>query len=341
MDLRQLRYFVGIVQAGSLSRAADQMHVAQSALSHHLASLETELARQLVTRSPKGILLTEAGAVLYRHAEAILRDVEFAKRDAASVLDVPSGRVSIGFPAAWAAIVGYELFTRIRAAYPQILLHVTYCNSSMRYERLVNCRLDIAVLFLDQPERGLVVEPLLMEELFYVTAEPDASPITLADVAARPLLMSGPGSGSQQVADQIFRTRGLNPTLIGELDALDPLCRAIASSIGGAILPWCALYDGTRRIALTSRRVADAELIRPVSICFPEVGQRNPAVDAVARTLRSLVEDLIERGIWQGVSLISGNQKSHLDRRSPHQNSELDALPRTHRVSLPDGERVN
>jgi hypothetical protein len=47
------------------------------------------------------------------------------------------------------------------------------------------------------------------------------------------------------------------------------------------------------------------------------VGQRNPAVDAVARTLRSLVEDLIERGIWQGVSLISGNQKSHLDRRSP------------------------
>jgi LysR family transcriptional regulator, nitrogen assimilation regulatory protein len=335
MDLRQLRYFVGIVQAGRLSRAADQMHVAQSALSHHLASLETELARQLVTRSPKGILLTEAGAVLYRHAEAILRDVEFAKRDAASVLDVPSGRVSIGFPAAWAAIVGYELFTRIRAAYPQILLHVTYCNSSMRYERLVNCRLDIAVLFLDQPERGLVVEPLLMEELFYVTAEPDASPITLADVAARP------GSGSQQVADQIFRTRGLNPTLIGELDALDPLCRAIASGIGGAILPWCALYDGTRRIALTSRRVADAELIRPVSICFPEVGQRNPAVDAVARTLRSLVEDLIERGIWQGVSLISGNQKSHLDRRSPHQNSELDALPRTHRVSLPDGERVN
>jgi DNA-binding transcriptional LysR family regulator/integrase len=185
MDLRQLRYFVGIVQAGSLSRAADQMHVAQSALSHHLASLETELARQLVTRSPKGILLTEAGAVLYRHAEAILRDVEFAKRDAASVLDVPSGRVSIGFPAAWAAIVGYELFTRIRAAYPQILLHVTYCNSSMRYERLVNCRLDIAVLFLDQPERGLVVEPLLMEELFYVTAEPDASASHLSLRAAR------------------------------------------------------------------------------------------------------------------------------------------------------------
>jgi hypothetical protein len=151
----------------------------------------------------------------------------------------------------------------------------------------------------------------------------------------------GPGSGSQRVADQVFRTRGLNPTLIGEIDALNPLCRAIASGIGGAILPWCTLYDGTRRIALTNRRLADAELTRPVSICFSEVGQRRPAVDAVARMLRSLVEDLIERGIWQGVSLITHNQKSHLERRSPHQNSELDALSRIHRVSLPDYDRVS
>src|SRR5580698_11134280 len=98
MDLRQLRYFVGIVQAGSLSRAADQLRVAQSAISLHLASLESELDRQLVTRGPKGIQLTEAGDILYRHAEAILRHVEFAKQDAITALDVPSGRVFIGLP---------------------------------------------------------------------------------------------------------------------------------------------------------------------------------------------------------------------------------------------------
>src|ERR1700691_6573267 len=97
MDLRQLRYFVGIVQAGSLSRAADQLHVAQSAISRHLASLESEVGRQLVTRGPKGILLTEAGGVLYRHAEAILRQVEFGKQDAVSAPKVPAGSVAIGF----------------------------------------------------------------------------------------------------------------------------------------------------------------------------------------------------------------------------------------------------
>src|SRR5580698_261559 len=110
MDLRQLRYFVGIVQAGSLSRAADQLHVAQSAVSHHLNSLESELDRQLLTRGPKGIILTEAGNILYRHAEAILRYVESAKQAAMGALNVPSGRVAIGFPVTIAAFLSYELF---------------------------------------------------------------------------------------------------------------------------------------------------------------------------------------------------------------------------------------
>ena len=147
MDLRQLRYFVGIVQAGSLSRAADHLHVAQSAISHHLAILESELEQELVTRGPKGIVLTEAGSILYRHAEAILRHVEFAKRDAMSALNVPSGRVSIGFPITLARILSYELFTRVRDAYPQILLHSPMATVALLRERLVNGRLDIAVLF--------------------------------------------------------------------------------------------------------------------------------------------------------------------------------------------------
>ncbi|MGA8612709.1 MAG: LysR substrate-binding domain-containing protein [Xanthobacteraceae bacterium] len=305
MDLRQLRYFVGIVQAGSLSRAADQLHVAQSAISHHLASLESDLERQLVTRGPKGIQLTEAGSILYRHAEAILRHVESAKRDAMSALKVPSGRVSIGLPVAWTPILSYELFARVRSAYSQILLHLTDGNSSLLRERLVNGRLDIAVLFTGQPERGLAVEPLLHEELFYVTGEPDASPITVADAAQRPLLVPGPGSAVQRAAQEVFSQHGLTVTPIGEIDTHITLLRAIASGIGNSILPWCELYDGEQRTVLNWRRFADAKLVRTVSLCFSEVGQRSPAIEAVALTLKSMVRELVESGTWQGVSLIA------------------------------------
>jgi len=305
MDLRQLRYFVGIVQAGSLSRAADQLHVAQSAISHHLASLESELDRQLVTRGPKGILLTEAGGVLYRHAEAILRQVEIAKEDALSAQNVASGRVSIGFPVAQASLLGYELLLRIRKSYPQILLHITDANSALLRERLVNGRLDMAVLLIEQPERGLAVEPLVVEELFYATADRDNSPIRLADAAKLPLLVPGPGSGIQRAVHEAFNKQGLTVTPIGECDTMTTLRRLVASGIGNSIMTWCALHDGDPKIALNYRRFADAKLERTVSLCFSEAGLRSPAIEAVALTVKSLVREMIESGAWQGVTLIA------------------------------------
>jgi len=313
MDLRQLRYFVGIIQAGSLSRAADKLRVAQSAISQHLRALESEIGRELVTRGPKGIQLTEAGSVLYRHAEAILRHIEFAKQDAISALNVPSGRVSVGFPNALAPLLSYALFMRVREAYPQILLHITDGNSALLRERLLNGRLDMAALFTDQPERGLVVEPLLLEELFYVTTEPDTSPIAIADAARRPLLGPGPGSGVRPFAEEAFKKHGLSAMWIGEIDTLSVLRRAIASGVGNGILAWAALYDGERKTPLNCRRFADAKLERPVALCFSEVGQRSPAVDAVAETLKTLVQELVESGTWQGVSLIApGAERSRL-----------------------------
>jgi LysR family nitrogen assimilation transcriptional regulator len=305
MDIRQLRYFVGIVQAGSLSRAADQLHVAQSAVSHHLKSLESELDRQLLTRGPKGIILTDAGAVLYQHAEAILRHVESAKQAATTALNGPSGHVSVGFPISLATILGFELLQRIRSAYPQILLYLTNGSGALLRERLVNGRIDIAVLFADQPERGLAVEPLLLEELFYVTTDPDTSPIRIADAAQRPLVVTGPGSGSHRAVQEAFKKHGLTFKSVCEIEALSTLRSAIASGIGNAILPWSALYDGDRTIALNYRRFADAKLVRPVALCLSEVGQHSPAIEAVARTLKSLVRELVESGTWQGVSLIA------------------------------------
>jgi LysR family transcriptional regulator, nitrogen assimilation regulatory protein len=309
MDLRQLRYFAGIVQAGSLSRAAEQLHVAPSALSHHLASLEAELDRQLVTRGLKGIQLTEAGSVLYRHAETILRQFESAKQATKNALNLPSGRVSVGLPRVLAPLLSYELFKRVRAAYPQILLCVSDSSSASLGERLVNGRLDIAVLHVDQRERGLAVEPLALEEMFYVTADPDASPIRLADAAQRPMLLPSPGSICRRVVEEAFKKHGLTIMSIGELNTLTALYSAVASGIGNAILSWAAFHNSDQGKMLNCRRIADAAIVRPVALCFPEVGQRTPAVEAVAETLKSLIRELVENGTWQGVSLIEPSRE--------------------------------
>jgi LysR family nitrogen assimilation transcriptional regulator len=306
MDLRQLRYFVGIVQAGSLSRAADQLHVAQSAISQQLTSLESELGKQLVTRGPKGVLLTEAGSALYRHAEAILRQVESAKRETVSAPHGPSGRVAIGLPVAWSGILGYELLVRLRSAHPQITLHVVDGNSVLLRERLDNGRLDMAVLFVSEPQRGLAVEPLLMEELFYASSEPDTSPIRLADAAARPLLLpGGPGGGIHRATQRVFDEHGLTVIPICEIDSMSMLYRAVAAGLGNSIMAWSALYDCNDKLKLYWRRFADAKITRPVALCSSELGQRNPAVEAVAEALKALIRERVEGGAWRGAALIT------------------------------------
>ena len=230
MDLRQLRYFVGIVQSGSLSRAADQLHVAQSAISHHLAGLESELDRQLVTRGPKGIQLTEAGSVLYRHAErscGISTSLSRMRKRA----QCPFRRVSIGFPVARRHL-GYELLARVRRILRRSCFMSPTATAHCLRERLDNGRLDIAVLFTGQPERGLAVERLLLEELFYVTADPDPrrSDLTMSR-SGRCLCRDWQRQPARRSGSVQHR---LTVTPIAEIDSL-PCSARLASGIGNTI----------------------------------------------------------------------------------------------------------
>ena len=98
MDLRQLKYFVKIVEQRSMSRASVELNVAQSALSLQISTLETRLRQKLLIRRSTGVSPTQAGQTLYKHAVAILRQVERAAQDVErSAADV-SGPASLGLP---------------------------------------------------------------------------------------------------------------------------------------------------------------------------------------------------------------------------------------------------
>jgi hypothetical protein len=107
----------------------------------------------------------------------------------------------------------------------------------------------------------------------------------------------------------------------------------VASGIGNAIMTWSALHSGDPRLALNYRRFVDAKMVRPVSLCFSEVGLRNPAIEAVAQTLKSLVRELVESGAWQGVTLIAPAAEPS---GSPAHNGELKHRESKHGESKPD-----
>src|SRR5882672_8321640 len=103
MNLRRLKYFVKIVDIGSLTQAADVLHIAQPALSQQLATLEGEVRQQLLLRTKRGVTPTEAGKVLYRHAQLILRQCEQARVDMDAAGRGVSGAVSVGLAPGTAA----------------------------------------------------------------------------------------------------------------------------------------------------------------------------------------------------------------------------------------------
>ncbi|MGQ7034738.1 LysR family transcriptional regulator [Escherichia coli] len=93
MNFRRLKYFVKIVDIGSLTQAAEVLHIAQPALSQQVATLEGELNQQLLIRTKRGVTPTDAGKILYTHARAILRQCEQAQLAVHNVGQALSGQV--------------------------------------------------------------------------------------------------------------------------------------------------------------------------------------------------------------------------------------------------------
>lgn len=110
MNFRRLKYFVKIVDIGSLTRAAEVLHIAQPALSQQVATLEGELDQQLLIRTKRGVTPTEAGKVLYTHARTILRQCEQAQL-AVNNVGQTLGQVSIGLAPYGGVIHHYAVIT--------------------------------------------------------------------------------------------------------------------------------------------------------------------------------------------------------------------------------------
>ena len=166
MNLRRLKYFVKIVDVGSLTQAADILHIAQPALSQQLATLEGEVHRQLLVRTKRGVTPTEAGKVLYRHAQLILRQCEQAQADMAAAGQGLSGAVSVGLaPGTAAAALSLPLLRAVRRRHPGVLLYLNETYGTTLSELIMNGRMDLAVLYGGRTAvHGLSFLPLLKEQ---------------------------------------------------------------------------------------------------------------------------------------------------------------------------------
>lgn len=147
MNLRRLKYFVKIVDIGSLTQAAEVLHIAQPALSQQLATLEGELKQQLLIRSKRGVTPTEAGNILYMHATTILRQCEQAHSAVNCAGEALIGQVSVGLALGSSALrISAYLVQAVREQHPGILLYINENTSDLLSELVADGRMDMAVI---------------------------------------------------------------------------------------------------------------------------------------------------------------------------------------------------
>ncbi|CAM5339688.1 HTH-type transcriptional regulator GltC [Thauera mechernichensis] len=312
MELRQLRYLVRTIELGSISQAALDLGIAQSAISLQIQRLEGELSTRLLQRTATGVIPTDAGLAFLAHAQLALRHADGAATAARQ--SRLSGQVSVGLAPTTAGIVGYALIEATRSEYPDICIHLVEGLSGHLGEMLNGRELDLAVLFDVDQARRWSIQPLLDERLFFVCAGdacPRAMPTHFAELGDTPLVLPTHRHGLRRVIDAAFKSLDLHPTVIAEVDSLTVLMHMVGRGMAASLQPWAAMA-GERRTgpALHWSEIEDAGTARRNLLCSLSEDELSPAALATRALLRRVVRRLIADGSWQGV------KASHLDSRS-------------------------
>lgn len=309
MELRQIRYFVRVVELGSMSRAASELGVVQSALSQQISRLEGELSTRLLQRSSKGVTPTEAGLAFFREAQLTLRHAEQAARAAQQAR--LSGSVSVGLAPTTAAVLGMPLLLAMRERYPDVRLHLVESLSG-HISTMLNARqLDLAVLFSTDPGRRWSVMPLLEERLYYIRARRGLGAkvparVRVAQLKDEPLIMPTGGHGLRSALDQLFARTRYKPRIVAEIDSLPLLMDAVDAGLGGSLQPWSAVgrySDATARFALSE--LAESQARRPNALCSLSDDELSPAGLAARVVLADCARELVRSGRWVGASLLA------------------------------------
>jgi LysR family transcriptional regulator, nitrogen assimilation regulatory protein len=297
MNLRRLQYFVKIVDIGSLTQAADVLHVAQPALSQQLATLEGEVRQQLLLRTKRGVSPTEAGKVLYRHAQLILRQCEQARVDMRTAAKGVSGAVAVGLaPGTAAAGLALPLLRAVRARHPGIVLYLNESYGSTLSELVMNGRMDLAVLYGGKTSvHGLQFVPFLKEQLYLVgpaSMLPPPGDVPVAMLGDIDLYLARPYNVVRRMVDEAFTTASMTPRIVAEIESASTLTAVIAEGVGTTILPESMARQIVASCDAWMCRIVEPVIDVPMALCQSDHLPLSEPAQAIKEILLELVGDL-------------------------------------------------
>jgi DNA-binding transcriptional LysR family regulator len=283
MDLRQLRYFAAIAEHASFRAAADDLRMAQPALSQQMRRLETELGVELFDRSTRPVRVTDAGEHLLPRARAILRDVERAAAEVRDFATEPRGRLAVGVMQYLTNLELPELLADFNRRYPLVELGLRVGNTGQLRDGLGLGDIDVVICHVDElgnrPE--LTVEPLRVEELVIVVALDDDraghESIMIESLADTPLITFRQGASMRDAMMAAFDRAGLTPNIAFEGPDMATTVGLVARGLGWALIPRSI---AEREASVAALHVAPDPLTRQVALVWPSDRHRSRPLEA-------------------------------------------------------------
>lgn len=309
MELRQLKYLVRVAERGSIGKAARDLDVAASAVSHQISRLESELSTRLLIRKASGVVPTAAGTAFLRQARLTLRHAENAVKAAHETR--LSGVVSVGFAPSTASLLAQPFYGAMIERHPNVRLHFVEGLSGNLGTLLHERKLDLAVLFQNEGagHASRSAMPILDEKLFLLARRGllpliDSQPVEMAALANVPLAVTSKAHGLRAWVEAAFHRANVEPWIAIEVDGLTTLMDLVQANDMATIQPGAAVARVEAGL-LNMHPISDPFLYRRNQISCVNDEELSPAALAARSVLVDVMRRLASHGGWPGATLLS------------------------------------
>ncbi len=296
LTLRQLQYFVATAKAGSITRAAELMHVAPTALSLQIKAIEDRFGIVLLDRHSRGITMTPRGADLFERAQAIILQVRDAEAALSNGAQEMPRLIRLGAPPAIARLIGTEAVLGVAGRFPNLTIDVLQGWSASLQDRLRNGELDVIVgfdLMSDEKIRAVQIH----EEEFVVAGAPGvagpAEPISLAEVVAAKLVFYGAKSVGWRSVCEAAALAGLAAPRESQVGSIDVWRGILCKGAGCTITSFTAIAEEHARGQIIARPIIGRPIRRQIGIAFRTADDKADWQDSFC----AFIEELILRAL--------------------------------------------